>query len=272
MKALFDQVSVQCSRAITRKYSTSFSMGIQLLAPDIQPAIHSIYGFVRLADEIVDSFHDYDQRCLLAQLRAETLAAIHNRISINPIIHAFQSVVHEYGIEQLLIDAFLHSMEMDLDKQFYNQPLYEQYIYGSAQVVGLMCLRVFCQGNDTLYKELMEPAMRLGSAFQKVNFLRDIQNDFQGLGRMYFPNVNLERFSQDDKEQIERDIAADFNAAVAGIKKLPDCARKGVFLAYRFYKMLFDKIRRTPSAHILNTRIRVPNSRKLGLLFQTYLT
>jgi 15-cis-phytoene synthase len=271
MKALFDTISLDCSRNITRTYSTSFSMGIYLLAPQIRGAIYSIYGFVRLADEVVDSFEGYDQRRMLRELKGDTFKALREKISLNPVLNSFQHTVHEYGIDYALIEAFLESMEMDLDKQLYTHSLYQKYIYGSAEVVGLMCLKVFCNGNKEQYEALQDPARKLGAAFQKINFLRDFKADNLDLGRTYFPGVNFANFSENDKLLIESDIEKDFNDALAGIKKLPREARFGVFLAYIYYRALFNKIRRLPSHRIMQERIRVPNPQKFALLAGCYL-
>lgn len=271
MKALFDTVSLDCSRNITRSYSTSFSMGIYLLAPHMRSAIYSIYGFVRLADEVVDSFEGFDQRGMLAQLKDDTFKALQERISLNPVLNSFQHTVLQYNIEYELIEAFLESMEMDLDKQMYTDSLYQKYIYGSAEVVGLMCLKVFCNGNPQQYEALQEPARKLGAAFQKINFLRDFKADNIDLGRTYFPGVDFSDFSEPDKLAIEADIEQDFNDALVGIKKLPKEARFGVFLAYIYYKALFRKIRRLPSHRIMQERIRVPNPQKFALLIGCYV-
>lgn len=272
MKDLFDKVSFRCSRIITRTYSTSFSMGIRLLAPRFRGPVCAIYGFVRLADEIVDSFHAYPKEKLLEQLRRQTYEAIAERISLNPVLNSFQAVVHAYQIDRELIDTFLDSMEMDLQKQFYTKSLYEKYIFGSAEVVGLMCLKIFTEGDRDAYEALKYPAMKLGSAFQKVNFLRDIRADTLELGRIYFPDVHLERFSVDDKAAIETDIDADFREALTGIRQLPAGARKGVFLAYRYYRLLFDKIRRLPPRQIMVGRVRVPNVWKFGLMLRSFVS
>lgn len=268
MKDLFDRVSAQCSRITTEQYSTSFSLGIKFLAPEIRPAIYAIYGFVRLADEIVDSFHDYNKTELLKQLTSETFQAIENKISINPILNSFQHVVNQYEIDHDLIRAFLESMEMDLEKKIYNRFLYEKYIFGSAEVVGLMCLKVFCQGDDRSFEQLRYPAMKLGSVFQKVNFLRDIRSDSEELGRMYFPDVNFDHFTEPAKVAIESEIESEFDEALKGIRKLPLCARDGVYLAYSYYRVLFNKIRKTPAQKIRFTRIRVPDHHKLSIMCQ----
>ncbi|MBW8687507.1 phytoene/squalene synthase family protein [Chitinophaga rhizophila] len=271
MKALFDQVSAACSKLTTKAYSTSFSLGIQLLARRFHAPIYGIYGFVRFADEIVDSFHEYPKEQLLKDFREQTYRAIHEKISLNPILNSFQQVVHQYNIEQELVDTFLDSMEMDLHQHFYTRSIYEKYILGSAEVVGLMCLRVFTEGNNELYEKLKYPAMKLGAAFQKVNFLRDVRTDSEELGRHYFPQVNLNNFSCAEKSMIESEIAADFNEAMIGIKALPSSSRKGVYLAYAYYRVLFDKIRNLPPQKIMTERIRVANSHKIGIMLQTML-
>lgn len=268
MKYLFDSVSAKCSELVTKEYSTSFSLGIKFLDKKMHEPIYSIYGFVRFADEIVDSFHGYDKKVLLQKFRQETVCAISEKISLNPILNSFQKVVHDYKIDWELIDAFLISMEMDLDKTSYDQLNYETYILGSAEVVGLMCLRVFVKGNDSLYKELKPFARSLGSAFQKVNFLRDAKADFEILGRVYFPGVNIGSFDAQSKKNIEMDIEKDFKHALVGIKKLPADSRMGVYLAYFYYKNLFNKIKSLPAQRILTERIRIPNVQKFGLMFQ----
>ncbi|QTN38904.1 phytoene/squalene synthase family protein [Cryomorphaceae bacterium] len=270
MKALYDQVSLRCSKIVTRSYSTSFSMGIRLLSSELHDPIYAVYGFVRFADEIVDSFHDFDKKELLDRFRLETYQALEERISLNPILNSFQEVVHRYSIERELIDAFLHSMEMDLEDREYDQSSFEEYILGSAEVVGLMCLRVFLNGDEAEYQRLKAPAMKLGSAFQKVNFLRDLKADYEKLGRSYFPDVNLEMFDQMSKQEIEADIEADFKEALEGIKELPRKARFGVYLAYMYYTRLFEKIRNTEPMVIMQERVRIPNTKKYGLMVGTY--
>ncbi|MCB9246475.1 MAG: phytoene/squalene synthase family protein [Flavobacteriales bacterium] len=269
MKALFDQVSESCSKLTTRSYSTSFSLGILFLDNKFRTPIYNIYGFVRFADEIVDSFHDFDKESLLARFREDTVHAIEYGISLNPILNSFQKVVREYGIEWELIDTFLRSMEMDLDKDSYDRLNYEQYILGSAEVVGLMCLRVFAEGDDELYQSLKPAAMRLGAAFQKVNFLRDLNADFKQLGRTYFPSVDPEKFDYSDKTRIEEEIEADFSFALEGIRKLPAASRRGVYLAYYYYLRLFNKIKSVPANRVLEERIRIPNSHKMVLMLKS---
>lgn len=266
MKALFDTVSIRCSRLTTKAYSTSFSLGILCLGKKLRDPVYSIYGFVRFADEIVDSFHDYDKPTLLAKFREETYAALDAGISINPILNSFQHTVFQYGIERALIEQFLKSMEMDLFQKSYSDSGYKEYILGSAEVVGLMCLRVFCQGDDSRYHQLKPYAMSLGSAFQKVNFLRDIKADYKDLGRTYFPSLTMSRFDDESKKAIEEDIAKDFRKAFEGIRKLPRSSRLGVYVAYVYYLALFKKIRNTPSDLIMKTRIRVRNRQKATLL------
>lgn len=266
MKQLFDELSRECSRITTKKYSTSFSLGIWFLDKRIRGPVYSIYGYVRLADEIVDSFHGYDKRKLLSSFRNETIEAIENKISFNPILNAFQEVVHRYRIPWDLIDSFLQSMESDLEKQTYDESGYRQYIFGSAEVVGLMCLCVFADGNPSAYESLKPYAMKLGAAFQKVNFLRDAQADNLELGRTYFPNVDLANFSEAAKTQIEKEIEADFELGLKGILSLPATSRRGVYLAYYYYYMLFKKIKQLPPHRVLHQRIRIPDYEKLFLL------
>ncbi len=267
---LFDKTTFQCSKVITQCYSTSFTLGIKALHKKYHAPIYAIYGFVRYADEIVDTFHQHDKSLLLNEFKENTYKAIDKKISLNPVLHAFQKVVHAYQIEKELIAAFLKSMEMDLHQQVYNKDLYEEYIYGSAEVVGLMCLRIFCEGDDAQYQSLKAPARKLGAAFQKVNFLRDIKSDYLERGRVYFPGVNFEHFTANEKEKIEQDIQQDFNAAYQGILKLPSGAKMGVYLAYVYYLNLFKKIKNCPSSRIAKERIRIPNERKLALFVQTY--
>ncbi|WKK60243.1 phytoene/squalene synthase family protein [Sphingobacterium sp. BN32] len=271
MKQKFDELSFSISEVITKKYSTSFSLGILALKPTIRPAIYAIYGYVRLADEIVDSFHGYDKEKLLRRLKTETQHAIEDRISINPILQSFQETVNRYKIDQALIDQFLHSMEMDLQQVDYNSDLYKEYIYGSAEVVGLMCLQVFTDGNKERYNELKPYAMKLGSAFQKINFLRDLKDDYHILGRTYFPNIDMQVFDNQVKAQIEQEIHAEFKEALIGIKKLPSSAMFGVYLAYKYYLSLFKKIRSKSSHEILNKRVRVPNSEKAYVALKCYV-
>lgn len=271
MKALFDETSFKTSRLTTELYSTSFSMGTKFLADDIRDAIYGIYGFVRFADEIVDTFHDYDKPYLLEKFRNDTYEAIEQKISLNPILNSFQHVVHKYNIERQLIDTFLESMAMDLKKFEYNQKGYEQYILGSAEVVGLMCLRVFVYGDDEKYKELEYSAMKLGAAFQKINFLRDLKADFKGMGRSYFPGVDLSNFGDSEKKKIEKEIMMDFAEGYAGILRLPKSSRFGVYLAYLYFFQLLKKIQRTDAQKILTKRIRIADPRKYVLFVESYL-
>jgi phytoene/squalene synthetase len=271
MKSLFDEVSVKCSRITTKSYSTSFSLGIRFLAPDLRDPIYSIYGFVRFADEIVDTFHEYDKLELLTRFRKETYKAIEEGISLNPILNSFQHVVSAYGIEHECIDTFLHSMEMDLYKDSYTEAEYDRYILGSAEVVGLMCLSVFLRGDTDRYQELKPYAMKLGAAFQKINFLRDLHADYQTLGRTYFPGIDLAAFGEDERKSIEADIEKDFAMGYEGIKMLPKDARFGVFVAYVYYYKLFNKIKNRPTEDILSRRIRISNKRKFALFFSSYL-
>jgi len=271
MKALFDEVSVMCSKLTTKRYSTSFSLGILFLKKPLRNPIYAIYGFVRFADEIVDSFEGYNKKYLLDKFRADLYEALEQRISLNPILNSFQQVVHEYNIETELINVFLDSMEMDLEKQFYVKENYEKYILGSAEVVGLMCLKVFLNGNQEKYDELKPFAMKLGAAFQKINFLRDLKDDYQTLGRTYFPNVDMTEFTLQAKREIEAEIALDFKEALIGIKKLPVSSKGGVYLAYVYYLSLFKKIKRVSVERVLVERIRVSNGEKIALMFKSML-
>lgn len=271
MKELFDQVSLKCSKLATTSYSTSFSLGIRCLAKELRDPICAIYGFVRFADEIVDTFHDYDKPKLLKRFTSDTYTAIEEGISLNPILNSFQYAVNTYNIDHELIDQFLYSMEMDLSDQQYDQEKFETYILGSAEVVGLMCLRVFCKGDQKRYDELKPYAMKLGSAFQKINFLRDLEADYVDMGRTYFPGLEMSEFNAENKSTIEEDIEKDFNTGFEGIKKLPQSAKFGVYLAYRYYYNLFKKIKKTPPAHVLTERIRIPNQRKFSILCYSYL-
>ena len=272
MKALYDQVSTEIGKCITRRYSTSFSLGIYMLHKSLHNPIYSIYGFVRVADEIVDSFHDYEKELLLERFTKDTFDAIDMGISINPVLNAFQAVVNKYGIKQELIETFLQSMRMDLCKSEYNQQEFDRYILGSAEVVGLMCLQVFVNGDQAAYEKLKPSAMKLGAAFQKVNFLRDLNADFSELGRSYFPQVNLTQLGKNDKISIEKSIQEDFDDALEGIRRLPRTARLGVYTAYLYYYQLFRKIKRTPPALIMKQRIRISNRRKIFLLLKSYVT
>ncbi len=269
MKLLFDNLSIQVSKKTTQSYSTSFSLGIYFLHNRLRNAIYSIYGFVRLADEIVDSFDGYDQAYLLNKFKEDSRESIENRISLNPILNSFQRAVHQYDINQQYIDTFLESMEMDLDKINYTEEKYKRYILGSAEVVGLMCLHVFTEGDKKMFEELKPYAMRLGAAFQKVNFLRDMKDDYQLLGRTYFPNVDMNDFCGSAKKEIENEIEMDFTMALAGIKKLPASSKGGVYLAYIYYKSLFNKIKKLPAQEILRTRVRVNNGKKVGLMINS---
>ncbi|RYU94170.1 phytoene/squalene synthase family protein [Emticicia agri] len=271
MFELFEKTTFGCSKLITRSYSTSFTLGIQTLDRKFHDPIYGIYGFVRYADEIVDTFHDFDKKTLLERYGAETYKAIEEGISLNPVLHSFQKVVKQYKIEHELIEAFLESMEMDLENRVYDRNGYDKYIFGSAEVVGLMCLRVFCEGDEKLFDQLKTYAQSLGAAFQKVNFLRDIQSDFLERGRVYFPNVDFNDFSFDSKKQIESDIQKDFDNAYIGILGLPGGARKGVYLAYCYYLKLFDRIKRISATRIQQERIRVPDAVKLALLAKTWV-
>lgn len=270
MRELFNEVSVRSSKITTQAYSTSFSLGIHCLSKRLHDPIYSIYGFVRFADEIVDTFHEHDKVTLMAEFRRDTFLAIERGVSLNPILNSFQKVVNEFQIDHDLIDCFLRSMEMDLEQNKHNQMSYEEYILGSAEVVGLMCLYVFTEGKKDLYEKLKPSAMRLGSAFQKVNFLRDLNNDYFQLGRVYFPSLRMDEFNEEAKIEIEKDIEKDFQEALIGIKQLPASSLFGVYVAYVYYKSLFNKIKSIPSKQILTERVRIPNYQKAGLLVSSY--
>lgn len=265
---LFHSVSGECSRQVTVRYSTSFSSAIRLLHRDLQQPIYNIYGFVRFADEIVDTFHDHDKQTLLAQFKAETFDAIDRRISLNPILNSFQRTVTQYNIDHQLIHAFFNSMASDLTQNHYDRQGYEEYIYGSAEVVGLMCLAIFCEGDKRMYESLKQSAQALGAAFQKVNFLRDIKADFINLSRVYFPGCDFHNFTENDKQKIQEDIEHDFRAAYRGILQLPLKARFGVYVAYKYYYSLFKKIRQIEPERILQQRIRIPNYHKAYIVFR----
>ena len=271
MKETFDTISHEMSTLTTKRYSTSFSLGIKMLNPEIQKPIYAIYGFVRFADEIVDSFHSFDKSKLLADFRVQTYQAINDGISLNPILNSFQWAVNCYNIPLSLIETFLESMKMDLNKQAYDEEQYKKYILGSAEVVGLMCLKVFVNGDEQEYLRLKPSAMKLGSAFQKINFLRDLKDDFQTLGRTYFPGINMEEFNATVKKEIEADIEADFRAGYEGILQLPKNARFGVYMAYKYYFKLFKKIKAKSAQNILTERIRIPNYRKMRILLTSYV-
>lgn len=271
MKALFDDVSIRCSRLTTRAYSTSFSLGIFCLEREMRDPVYAIYGFVRFADEIVDTFHEFDKSTLLTRFREDTYKSIDEGISLNPILNSFQHTVRKYHIERELIDQFLKSMEMDLDQKSYDPSRFQEYILGSAEVVGLMCLRVFSKGDSAMYEQLKPFAMSLGSAFQKVNFLRDLKADYVGMGRSYFPDLDIERFDETTKQKIEQSIDDDFSMAFQGIKKLPRASRFGVYVAYVYYLALFNKIKNTPSHMVLSKRIRIRNRHKARLLAYSFV-
>ena len=271
MEALYQEASLLSSKVVTNCYSTSFSMGINALAKEIHEPIYAIYGFVRLADEIVDSFHQQDKKTLLEEFVRETHLAIERKLSLNPVLHSFQWAVNKYNIERELIDAFIKSMEWDLTKIEYDKAEYEEYIYGSAEVVGLMCLRVFCKGNEKQYQKLKYPAERLGAAFQKINFLRDLKDDFDDKGRTYFPEVTIESFNDGQKQEIEADILNDFQEGFKGIKGLPTNARFGVYTAYCYYLALFNKIKGIKADRIRIERIRITDGKKYAILAKCYL-
>lgn len=280
---LFHETCISCSKLTTNAYSNSFSLGIHVLDKKFHEAIYSIYGFVRFADEIVDTFHEHNKKKLLEEFKAATHQAIEDKISLNPILNSFQWAVNKYKIEDELINAFLKSMEMDLEKKDYDEADYKEYIYGSAEVVGLMCLRVFSEGDDNLYQSLKEAAKSLGAAFQKVNFLRDLKADFEGMGRTYFPNISFQNidqaelesqgrqiFSEERKQEIEKDIEKNFSHALCGINKLPKGARFGVHLAYKLYLKLFEKIKKTAASDILKKRIRISGAGKCLILLKSF--
>ena len=271
MKKLFDKVSDSSSKLVTRQYSTSFSLGIRFLNKSFQNPIYGIYGFVRLADEIVDSFHDYDKALLLEEFKRDTYLSIERKISLNPILNSFQKVVNDFQIEPELIDAFLKSMQMDLEQKEHSPESYKQYIWGSAEVVGLMCLRVFTEQDCKLFDDLKPYAMALGSAFQKINFLRDMNADYLGMGRVYFPNLNMLELNDYTKFEIEQDIELDFIKGLHGIKMLPKRSRLGVYVAYIYYRSLFNKIKKLEARHVLEQRIRIPNPQKIALFAGSYV-
>ncbi|WP_298899773.1 phytoene/squalene synthase family protein [uncultured Psychroserpens sp.] len=272
MKAIFDTVSNQCSKTVTKSYSTSFSLATKMLSNSIRQDIYNIYGFVRFADEIVDTFHDYDKELLFENFSKDLELALEHKISLNPILNSFQETYHKYDIDKNLVDAFMKSMRLDLHKQNYlTDAEYKEYIYGSADVVGLMCLKVFVKGDQKKYDTLKDSAMSLGSAFQKVNFLRDLKADFEDLSRTYFPNTDLNHLDEASKQAIIDDIQSDFAKGLQGIKKLPIEAKFGVFMAYRYYSQLLKKLKKTPALEIKSTRIRVPNYKKFELLTRSYV-
>ncbi|MDP5082329.1 MAG: phytoene/squalene synthase family protein [Winogradskyella sp.] len=272
MKSIFDTVSNECSKLVTNAYSTSFSMATKMLSESIRQDIYNIYGFVRFADEIVDTFHEYDKEKLFKSFEANLEDALVDKISLNPILNSFQKTYHNYGIDKHLVDSFMNSMRLDLHKKDYlTEQEYSDYIYGSADVVGLMCLKVFVNGDNEKYEDLKDSAMSLGSAFQKVNFLRDLKADFDDLSRTYFPNTDLNELNEMSKQAIISDIENDFTKGLEGIKRLPLEAKFGVFMAYRYYNKLLDKLKKTPALKIKSTRIRVPNYRKVELLTRSYV-
>ena len=272
MKNIFDEVSYSCSENVTKTYSTSFSLATRLLSENIRKDIYNIYGFVRFADEIVDSFHDYNKTELFNDFSDDLEKALANKIHLNPILNSFQHTFHKYNIDKDLVDSFMKSMRMDLTKKKYSTVKeYKEYIYGSADVVGLMCLKVFVQGDEKLYNKLKNNAMKLGSAFQKVNFLRDLKADKEDLNRTYFPNTKFEKLNESEKNEIINEIENDFKDGLEGIKQLPIDAKFGVFMAYRYYNQLLKKLKKTPATEIINRRIRVPNLKKIELLTRSYV-
>ncbi len=272
MKSIFDNVSFDCSKTVTKTYSTSFSLATKMLSKSIRQDIYNIYGFVRLADEIVDSFHDYNKKDLFNKFEYDLELALEDKISLNPILNSFQYTFHRYKIDKSLVDSFMKSMRMDLHKsKYFTEEEYKAYIYGSADVVGLMCLKVFVKGDQDKYAELMQTAMALGSAFQKVNFLRDLKADHEDLNRTYFPNTDLKNLDESSKQDIIDDIEKDFAEGLEGIKKLPIEAKFGVFMAYRYFRQLLKKLKKTPALQIKSARIRVPNYKKIELLTRSYV-
>ncbi len=272
MKSIFDSVSYNCSKLVTETYSTSFSLATKMLSSSIRADIYNIYGFVRFADEIVDTFHDYEKTALFNKFESDLEDALQQKISLNPILNSFQHTYHKYQIPHHLVASFMKSMRMDLVKNVYrSDEEYKEYIYGSADVVGLMCLKVFVKGDESKYEELKESAMALGSAFQKVNFLRDLKADFEDLNRTYFPNTNLTELDEDSKTKIVNEIKADFELGYSGIENLPNEAKFGVYTAYKYYYKLLQKLQNTPPLEIKNARIRVPNYQKFGLLAKSYV-
>ncbi len=271
MEPLYNRVSFLCSKAVTQSYSTSFTLGIKTLDKKFHSPIYAIYGFVRLADEIVDTFHDHNKADLIHEFEKDTYKAVNQGISLNPVLQSFQDIVNKYSIPDHFIDAFLHSMKMDLNYTYYDSNNFDEYIYGSAEVVGLMCLKIFCQGNEKRYQELKGPARSLGAAFQKVNFLRDMRSDYYERGRIYFPGVVFDHFDNATKQAIEKDIEKDFDDAYKGILQLPSNARLGVYMAYVYYRNLFKKIKKVPASEVMAKRVRVPDSVKALLMVRSYL-
>lgn len=271
MTDIFNEISLITSKLVTKKYSTSFFAGIRFIKKQLRNPVYAIYGFVRFADEIVDSFHDFNKIELLNRFKEDTFLALNNEISLNPVLNSFQKYVNEYHIDNELIESFFNSMEMDLFKRNYNNVTYKEYIYGSAEVVGLMCLKVFCQGSQLLYENLKPFARRLGAAYQKINFLRDLSSDYIQLGRIYFPGISIEKFSKKDKKQIENDIKTDFNEGLRGIKQLPNSSKLGVYLSYRYFYALFKKVKRKKISYLLKHRIRISNFRKLLIAFYSFI-
>ena len=272
MKRIFDEVPRDCSKIVTKTYSTSFSLATKMLSKSIRQHIYNIYGFVRFADEIVDSFHDYDKELLFNDFSNDLNKSINNKIHLNPILNSFQYTYHKFNIDRSLVDSFMNSMKKDLHKKKYmTDKEYKEYIYGSADVVGLMCLKVFVKGDSNKYEKLKSFAMKLGSAFQKVNFLRDLKDDFEVLDRTYFPNTDLENLNESSKIKIIKEIEDDFSHGLNGIKQLPLEAKFGVFMAYRYYNQLLKKLKKTPAIEIKNTRIRVPNYKKIELLTRSFV-
>jgi phytoene synthase len=269
-KDLFDRISIETSRLTTNTYSTSFSIGIRCLGKELRNPIYSIYGFVRFADEIVDSFHDYNKEELLFRFRNDTMTAIEEKISLNPILNSFQATIHRFNIDIELVDTFLKSMEMDLTNKSYDQKAFDEYVLGSAEVVGLMCLHVFCR-DKKVFDHLKPSAMKLGSAFQKINFLRDLNADYSGLGRIYFPGLDVDQFDERSKKKIEESIRKDFDIGYEGIRQLPRSSKLGVYVAYVYYLALFKKICNTQPGFVLKERISIRKPHKLSILCSSYI-
>lgn len=272
MDPLYDKVCFGTSRLVTRRYSTSFSIGVRCLGREIRDAVYGVYGFVRIADEIVDTFLEEDREALLDEFEAEYYRALERGISTNPVIHAFCRVVRRYRIDDSLVRAFLESMRMDLHRNRYTEDELGEYIFGSAEVVGLICLQIFVQGDRERYRQLESYARRLGAAFQKVNFLRDLKDDREALHRIYFPQLKNGTLTEEVKKRLLDDIYEDFAQAREGIRRLPDCARLGVYTAYLYYLALARAIAATPCERLSETRIRISNLRKLLLFGRAYLT
>lgn len=272
MKQLYEKLSYDVSRLITNKYSTSFSLGIIALDKKLRKHIYAIYGLVRIADEVVDTFHGTNKKKLLDELKLDTYKAIEEKISTNPMLHSFQLTVNQFNIPIDLIDAFFNSMEMDIYKGKYSREDYNKYVYGSAEVVGLMCLKVFVNGDKKKYMDLFRQARALGSAFQKVNFLRDLGSDVEERNRIYLPEVyDVRKITDDEKQKLVEETEREFEIAFDGIRKLPIEAKTGVYSAYLYYEALLKKIKNNSVQTLLNKRLRINNFYKLLLFIKAYL-